>query len=222
MMMMMTIETFLMKSGSHQLKLQVSGAYHTLSVLVVLAILIAWSRGYPDEIALEDVVYYTGSGHAEFTSSVPLHSFTGKSDHLTGMIDLRDNVIDFYLDLNTLKTGIGRRDRDMYRTLNVSDHPYAEFTGSLETGFDSESGDAQKVTATGVFTMSGVARDVRIDGQLTKTGSGLLLEAEWIINIRDHDIEPPGILFYRVDEEMEVRIRAVLDATGRETIPAEG
>jgi hypothetical protein len=196
--------------------------YGSLAGQFAVFILIMLSQAFPVTDIREDVVYYTGSGHAEFTSRVPLHSFTGKSDHLTGMIDLRDNVIDFYLDLNTLKTGIGRRDRDMYRTLNVSDHPYAEFTGSLEPGFDSDSGDAQNVTATGVFTMSGVARDVRIEGQLTKTGSGLLLEAEWIINIRDHDIDPPGILFYRVDEEMEVRIRADLDTTGRETIPIEG
>jgi polyisoprenoid-binding protein YceI len=168
---------------------------------------------------VEDVVYYTGSGHAEFTSSVPLHSFTGESDHLTGMIDLQENVIDFYMDLGTLKTGIGRRDRDMYRTLKVEDHPYAEFTGRLASGFDMESEGIQNVTAAGEFTMSGVSRQVRIDGQLARTRHGLELKAEWIVNIRDYNIEPPGILFYRVDEEINVQIRAELELTDRENIP---
>ena len=192
----------------------------------LLLVFLIWDQFMTDQTGsdmvinnLADVVYYTDSGHAEFTSSVPLHSFTGGSDHLTGVIDLQENMIDFFLDLGTLKTGIGRRDRDMYRTLNVDDHPYAEFIGRLASGFDLESGEAQNVTAIGEFTLSGVSRQVRIDGQLAGTGSGLVLEAEWIINIRDHDIDPPGILFYRVDEEMEVRIRAELKSTDRENIP---
>jgi polyisoprenoid-binding protein YceI len=192
----------------------------------LILVFLIWGQIMTDQTGSErmthqmaDVVYYTGSGHAEFTSSVPLHSFTGESDHLTGMIDLQENVVDFYLDLGTLKTGIGRRDRDMYRTLKVDDHPYAEFTGRLASVFDMESGDAQKVTAIGNFTLSGVSRQVRIDGQLAGTGSGLVLEAEWIINIRDYDIDPPGILFYRVDEEIEVQIRAELESTDRENIP---
>ena len=45
----------------------------------------------------DDVVYYTDSGHAEFTSSVPLHSFTGESNHLTGMIDFREILSIFTL-----------------------------------------------------------------------------------------------------------------------------
>ncbi|CAN5348473.1 hypothetical protein BH23BAC3_BH23BAC3_14350 [soil metagenome] len=58
----------------------------------------------------ETIIYFTDTGTAEFTSNVPLHIFTGSSGHLTGMIELQKNIIDFYLDLNTLKKGIGRRD----------------------------------------------------------------------------------------------------------------
>jgi len=71
--------------------------------------------------ASQCLIYMTHSGHAEFTSRVPLHTFTGESNHLTGMINYGENIIDFYLDLNTLRTGIDRRDRDMFRTLNVDE-----------------------------------------------------------------------------------------------------
>ena len=160
--------------------------------------------------AREEAVWVTDSGHAEFTSSVPLHTFTGVSDHLTGMIDFEENVVDFFLDMETLKTGNGRRDRDMYRTLNIEEHPFAEFTGSLETPFDLNSSEPQAVRASGEFTLHGITRARTVEGTLERRGGELWLESEWVQDITEHQIEPPGILFYRVRDEMDVRIRARL------------
>jgi len=166
----------------------------------------------------EEIVYYTESGIAEFTSSVPLHTFTGRSGNLTGMIDLEENLVDFFLDLHTLKTGIGRRDRDMYRTLNVDDHPFAEFTGSLASPFDEGIAEPQVAIVEGEFTVHGVTQQIRIEGELQKQDGDLHLSAEWILLLEDYGIEPPGILFYRVTEEQEVRIEAVLQPYPREEI----
>jgi len=152
--------------------------------------------------------FITETGYAEFTSSVPLHEFTGKSSHLTGMIDFDEELIDFYLDLETLDTGNSRRDRDMYNTLNVDEYPFAEFTGWLDTDFDLDSDEMQHVTVTGDFTIHGITREMTIEGTLQKLGDEIRIEAEWVHDMTDHDIEPPGILFYRVRDEMDVRIEA--------------
>ena len=157
-----------------------------------------------------DLIYMTESGHAEFTSRVPLHSFTGVSDHLTGMIDPAENLVDFYLDLNTLRTGIDRRDRDMFRTLNVNEYPFAEFTGSFASSFNMNTEEQQRVIVSGKFTINGVSRDAEIEGIIQKSGSDIHIQAEWTINLNDYNIDPPGILFYRVNEEQEIRIAAVL------------
>lgn len=154
--------------------------------------------------------FQTETGHAEFTSSVPLHTFTGESDNLTGLIDFEENLVDFFIDLETLETGNGRRDRDMYSTLNVEEHPFAEFTGSLDYSFDINSTEPQNVTGSGEFTIHGVTRDMTVDGILQKQGDELLLESEWKLDITEYDIEPPGILFYRVRDEMDVRINVRL------------
>lgn len=145
-----------------------------------------------------------------------MHTFTGESDHLTGLIDFEKNIVDFYLDLETLKTGNGRRDRDMYNTLNVEEHPFAEFTGSLDSSFDRNSSEPQNVTVSGEFTIHGVTNEKTIDGILQKQEDDLLLEAEWIMDITEYNIEPPGILFYRVRDEMEVLIEAKLQAADTE------
>ncbi len=166
----------------------------------------------------EDTVYFTDSGQAEFTSSVPLHTFTGESSHLTGMFDPEENVIDFFLDLNTLRTGIDRRDRDMFRTLVVDEFPFAEFTGTLASPFDLNSSEEQTVSVTGEFTVHGVTREKTVEGTLQNQGGSLKLRAEWILDITDYDIEPPGLLFYRVRDEIEMLIEAELHPTSRDEL----
>jgi polyisoprenoid-binding protein YceI len=173
-----------------------------------------------DPIDPADTVYYSDSGFVEFTSSVPMHSFSGESEQLTGMIDFEENIIDFYIDLTTLKTGIGKRDRDMYQTLNTEEHPFAEFTGSFKS--PSPIPDQRtKVTAIGEFTINGVTKEVEVQGFLEPNEEGLLLEAKWSLLLSDYDIKPPGILFYRVDDTQEIRIELVLKPTSRQELTAE-
>jgi len=166
--------------------------------------------------ASQCLIYMTHSGHAEFTSRVPLHTFTGESNHLTGMINYGENIIDFYLDLNTLRTGIDRRDRDMFRTLNVDEYPFAEFTGAFvsppELGLD----EVQAVVAAGEFTVNGVTREIRIEGKIQNNGDEVVLEADWKLLLEDFEIEPPGILFYRVDDEVHIQIKVVLERQNSE------
>lgn len=155
-------------------------------------------------------VFMTEAGYAEFTSSLPAITFTGESDHLVGRIDLAENVVDFYLDLTTLETGIGKRDKDMRETLETEEYPFAEFYGSLETPIDIDRHEAQPVTVAGEFTVHGVTRQVRIDGSITPSEDGLRVEAEWQLDLNDYDIEPPSLLIIKVDEVQQIRIDALL------------
>lgn len=176
--------------------------FQTSGILFLIIILVpAWACAQ---------TYQTDNGHAEFHSSVPLHVFTGESGYLTGMIDFDENLVDFYLDLSTLKTGNSRRDRDMYRTLNIEEFPFAEFTGTLEHTLDLQSDEEQPVSVNGELTLHGITVEKRVDGTIQRQGDALLLKAEWVQDITDHNIEPPGILFYRVRDEMDVRLEARL------------
>ena len=161
------------------------------------------------ELALSQS-YMTKSGHVEFKSSVPLHSFTGTSDKLVGKISLADSTVDFYVDVHTLETGIGKRDRDMLETLEAEKHPFAEFYGKLVSDFNPNNSEEQQVTVKGTFSVHGVSNEVVINGTLQKTSDGLRLESAWTLNMKDYNIKPPGILFYRVSEKIDVSISATL------------
>lgn len=154
--------------------------------------------------------YKTESGHAEFESSVPLHSFVGTSDHLVGKITLQDSTVDFYLDLTTLDTGNDKRDKDMRETLETDKYPFAEFYGKLVTDFNADTGAEQKVTVRGEFTIHNVTKEVTISGTMQKKEEGLLVKAAWTLDMTDYNIKPPGILFYRVEENIDIKIEALL------------
>lgn len=159
-------------------------------------------------------VYQTENGKAVFYSQVPLHEFSGTSQHLHGRIDLNENTVDFYLDLETLETGIGKRDRDMRQTLQTNAHPFAEFFGKLISEFDPALPQAQNVIAAGVFTIHGIEREIEVEGSLQATENGLMLKANWILRLEDYEITPPKLLFIKVDQEQKIEIEALL-------IPAE-
>lgn len=185
----------------HRFKLQLLYPFLFLGMIFCLP---AWSVSQS---------YMTEAGHVEFDSSVPLHSFTGTSDHLVGKISFQDSTVDFYVDVNTLKTGIGKRDNDMLSTLEADKHPFAEFFGKLSSEVDLNSSEPQEVTVDGEFTVHGVTNDITIDGTLEKTAEGLKVKAAWKMSLEDYEIEPPGILFYRVSDNIDVSISATLPPT---------
>jgi len=160
--------------------------------------------------ALQAQAFKTETGHVQFHSTVPLHSFTGQSEHLVGKISLADSTVDFYVDVHTLKTGIGMRDQDMMETLNADKYAFADFYGKLISPFDPDSSQPQEVQVKGDFSVHGVKKEITIDGTLQRTDEGLHVEAAWTLNMKDYDIKPPSILFYRVSKEVDISISATL------------
>ena len=154
--------------------------------------------------------FLTKDGSVEFFSKVPLHSFSGESSSLNGRVSLEVGTVDFYIDLETLKTGIRKRDKDMRKVLGTKEFPFAEFVGTLETGFELLPGDSKPVRVSGTFSMHGNDRPIEVEGSLVYSAVGLELEAAWTIRLEDYDIEPPRLLIMKVDQEQKISIRAIL------------
>lgn len=151
------------------------------------------------------------AGYVEFVSTAPLLEFKGTSDHLTGLIDFDDNLVDFYVDLNTIDTGVNLRNnhmRDSY--LETEKFPFAEFTGSLNEMYDFEKSGKQQISTTGKFTIHGVEQEMQIDGTLQETDQGMMLEASWVVMLEDHDIRKPRVVFYELADEQTVNISILL------------
>ena len=153
-------------------------------------------------------------GEIVFISQAPLSEFEGKSQALNGLVDFDKNLLDFFIDLNTLKTGIGLRDRHMRENyLETKKFPFAEFTGKMKTVPNLEPGKSQNVVAVGKFKIHGVEREIEVPGQLTLQGNELLLKASFKVLLSDHNISIPKMMFYELAEEQIVNISIRLKKT---------
>ncbi len=163
-------------------------------------------------VKVHSQAFKTEKGNVEFLSKAPLNEFIGKSADLNGLVDLDKNLLDFYVDLNTLDTGIGLRDRHMRENyLETKKHPYAEFTGKIASVIQLTKGQSKNVTAKGKFKIHGVERDIEVPGKLTAlSDTELQLEATFKIVLGDYNIEIPKIIFYELADEQVVTIKATL------------
>ncbi|WP_291785159.1 YceI family protein [Cecembia sp.] len=156
--------------------------------------------------------YLTENGKTLFISKAPMSEFTGESQQLHGLIDLDKNLLDFYIHLNTLKTGIGLRDRHMRENyLETKKFPFAEFTGKIADFPDLLKGKEVPVIAKGKFKIHGVEREIEVPGTLLKNSDQeLVLKAEFKVLLGDYNIEIPKVMFYELAEDQMVKIEAIL------------
>lgn len=156
--------------------------------------------------------YQATNGKVVFLSKAPLSEFTGESKTLKGLIDLDKNLVDFFLDLNTLKTGITLRDKHMRENyLETEKYPFAEFTGKFET-LPTLTSASEKVKVRGKFKIHGVEKEILVEGVLKKLANGSLdLKANWTVALDDYKIEIPKLVFYELAPEQQVSIEAILN-----------
>jgi polyisoprenoid-binding protein YceI len=156
--------------------------------------------------------YVTKEGKVIFLSKASLSEFTGESAQLNGLINLEKNLLDFYIDINTLKTGIGLRDRHMRENyLETKKYPFAEFTGKMKPIPESFNGQKTEVTARGVFKIHGVEKEIEVKGFLTRINQDQLsLEASFKVLLSEYNIDIPKVMFYELAEEQEVSLTAIL------------
>ena len=156
--------------------------------------------------------YITNNGTAVFLSNASLTEFTGESKQLNGLVDLEKNLLDFYVDLNTIKTGIGLRDRHMRDNyLETKKYPFAEFTGKMKSSPDLQEGQKMEVDVIGLFKIHGVEKEIEVKGHLTKIKPDQIqLEASFKVLLSDYNIDIPKVMFYELAEEQVVTISAIL------------
>ncbi len=154
--------------------------------------------------------YSTKKGHAQFNAEMPMNSYTGDSDKLVGAINLDTKKVKFILRVQTIKTGIKKRDKDMYKLIDVKENPDITFEGVLIDDFDQKSKEMQQIRVKGEFTLAGVTRTLTIEGTLQNVEKGIQLNASWSLLISDYNLEQPSLAFVEVEDKHDLTINALL------------
>lgn len=151
------------------------------------------------------------AGRLSFDGKASLGEFTGVTTSVSGGLVGAATVegVRGWVEApaRTLVTGNGRRDRDMYASLEVDRYPTLRFDlDDLAAG--AVEGDSTPVTLRGRFTLHGVTRPHAVPGWIWLDERRARFSGRLPINLRDYLIgglsKMLGVL--RMNEEIVVRI----------------
>jgi polyisoprenoid-binding protein YceI len=161
-----------------------------------------------------------------FLSRAPIDQFDGVTDRIDGYVlldreSLNDSVggadTEFYfeVDLASLDTGIGLRNRHMRDNyLEVERYPYATFGGSINQVVATGS-DTLQVTVDGVMSIHGVDRPLGLTCAVTERGRGYRAACSFQILLSDYNIKIPKVMFLKLADEIRLELDfAVEPASG--------
>lgn len=149
----------------------------------------------------------------KFTSEVVALTFDGTTDKVDGFIYWegekifeKKSQLRFEVDLNSLDTGIGKRDRDMRNVLKTDKHPKAVFVGRITSHAPMDTSvTAYRVKAKGKFSIHGVEKDIEIPGVVFVEEGRSKVQTDFTIRLEDYNIEAPSLAaFVKVNEEVAV------------------
>lgn len=151
-----------------------------------------------------------------FLSDAPIEDFEGVTERIDGYLFLtRDEdgnanptVSEFYfeVDLASLDTGIGLRNRHMRDNyLETDEYPYAEFSGRV-VQLREETAGRFRVLTRGAFSVHGIERERDIECLAESLEEGVRVICDFEVRLSDHDIDIPRLMFLKINEVMRVHL----------------
>lgn len=149
----------------------------------------------------------------KFISDAPIEEFEGITNNIDGYINLpsfeqlNESQIYFEVDLETLDTGIGLRNRHMRENYLETDiFRYAFFDGVFNSA-KLISDNEYNVTVFGRINIHGIEKEISISGILIKNGKQLSIETSFEISLTDFQIDVPELMFMKINEIIKVECK---------------
>ncbi len=155
----------------------------------------------------------------KFTSSTTVLDFDGVTDKIDGYIYWEGdkifsgkNELYFEVDLNTVKTGIGKRDRDMREDVLETDKwPKTYFKGTIVSASKTDSSNSYDIIAKGKMFIHGVEKEMKIPAVIKLQNGTMNVQTRFSVFLKDYNIKAPSLLaFIKVAEEIRLSLNFYL------------
>lgn len=181
-------------------------AMKTLSILFIIHIISSsvWSMEYKVDKSKTNLV--------KFISEATIENFDGVTNNIDGYLFYKDNdflsesELYFEVDLRTVDTGIGLRNRHMREDyLETNKYPMTSYKGKIIYS-DKVSDTEYKVVIDGNMSIHGVTKPLKINGNLYKADDGFRIKAYFEILLTDYNIEIPKLMFMKISNTIKLAL----------------
>ena len=157
----------------------------------------------------------------KFISSTTLLDFEGITSNIDGYIYWegeeifgQKNEIYFEVDLNSVETGNGKRDRDMREDVFETDKwPMTSFKGEINKVIKSQENDNKyNISALGKMFIHGHEKAMPIEAVIEVNNTSMNVFCEFSVLLKDYEIEAPSLLaFIKVADEIKLQLNFQLE-----------
>lgn len=157
----------------------------------------------------------------KFTSSTTLLDFDGTTNNIEGYIYWEGeklfgekNEIYFEVDINSVETGVGKRDRDMREDVLETDKwAKTSFKGNVkELNVVDKENQKYELISTGKFSLHGHEKEIEIKANINIDENIMNVICDFSVFLEDYDIEAPSLLaFVKVAEEIKLHLNFQLE-----------
>ena len=157
----------------------------------------------------------------KFVSSTSLLDFEGITNNIDGYIYWEGeeifgskNELFFEVDLNSVETGIGKRDRDLREDVLETDKwPKTSFRWNINKVVQNiENSNLYNVFADGKMFVHGHEKIMLIKAEIEISNNKMNVSCKFSIFLNDYDIEAPSLLaFIKVAEEIKLHLNFELE-----------
>lgn len=161
----------------------------------------------------------SAKNNVKFVSEATLESFEGTTENIDGYLlwsgDDFTNESEFYfeVDLATLDTGMGLRNRHMRENyLETDQFPFAEFSGKI-IDVKKISNQEYKIGTKGIFKIHGKQTEMEISGHVIIQDEKYNVKSNFEINLNDYNIKIPKLMFMKINELIKIELNFNLKKT---------
>ncbi len=161
-----------------------------------------------------------GNNLVKFTSSTTVLDFDGTTNNIDGYIYWEgkeifsgNNELYCEVDLNTVNTGIGKRDRDMREDVLETDKwPITYFKGNIVNIKQKGSQNNYTIIVKGKMFIHGVEKELEIPGDILIENGIMSVTSRFSVYLKDYNIEAPSLLaFIKVAQEIKLNLNFKLE-----------
>ena len=179
--------------------------------LILLGIFVFINSFYAEEWHVKK----SDSNLVKFTSTTPVLDFDGTTSKIDGYIYWKGkeffsegNEIYFEVDLNSVETGIGKRDTDMREDVLETDQ-WAKtwYRGTIVSVEKSKDENTHNLKSNGIMFIHGLEKEIEVNAKAIVENNKMQIISDFSVFLNDYKIEAPSLLaFIKVAEEIKLHL----------------
>jgi polyisoprenoid-binding protein YceI len=162
--------------------------------------------------SVKSQLYITTNGKVNFVSEAPLEIIKAASTKLTGILNASDKSFVFSVSMKSFN-GFNSPLQKIHFNENYIEsdkYPNARFKGKIIEDIDFNKAGKYKVRAKGKFSVHGKENPMTIRCSILITKGQIKVNSEFVVYLKDHNIQIPTIVNQKLSEKINVSIETVL------------